>query len=133
MEVIIITVAILALVGYWIYTMSHPDQKDNDADDRLAGGPGKDPAKHPLAQFTKSSADSDKPWPYGEKLAEGKVHTNVIDYADIAIAQIKTPPVAKVTADNKAEAVTKAKKAPAKKTAAKPAVAKKAPTKKKSV
>ncbi len=130
MEVIIITVAILALVGYWIYTMSHPDQKDNDADDRLAGGPGKDPAKHPLAQFTKSSADSDKPWPYGEKLAEGKIHTKVIDYADIAIAQIKTPPVAEVTAENKAEAVAKVKKAPAKKTAAKPVAAKKPAVKK---
>ena len=132
MEVIIITVAILALVGYWIYTMSHPDQKDNDADDRLAGGPGKDPAKHPLAQFTKSSADSDKPWPYGEKLAEGKIHTKVIDYADIAIAQIKTPPVAEVTAGNKAAAVAKVKKAPAKKTADKKPAAKKAPAKKKS-
>jgi hypothetical protein len=108
--------------------MSHPDQKDNDADDRLAGGPGKDPSKHPLARFTKSSAESDKPWPYGEKLAEGKIHTKMIDYADIAIAQIKTPPVAEVTAENKAEAVAKVKKAPAKKTAA----AKKAPAKKSS-
>ncbi len=130
MEVIIITVAILALLGYWIYTMSQPDQKDNDADDRLAGGPGKDPDKHPLARFTKSSADSDKPWPYGEKLGEGKIHTKMIDYADIAIAQIKTPPVAEVTVENKAEAVAKVKKAPAKKTAAKPAAAKKSVVKK---
>jgi hypothetical protein len=47
------------------------------------------------------------------------------------------PTVADVTAENKAEAVAKAKKAPAKKTAAKPAAAKKpaakkAPAKKKS-
>ena len=130
MEIIIITVAILALVGYWIHTMSHPDQKDNDADDRLAGGPGKDPSKHPLAQF---NTGANKPWPYGEKVAEGKIHVKVIDYADIAIAQIKTPPVAEVTAENKAEAVAKVKKAPAKKTAAKPAAAKKAPAKKKSI
>jgi hypothetical protein len=136
MEVIIITVAILALVGYWIYTMSHPDQKDNDADDRLAGGPGKDPAKHPLAQFTKSSADSDKPWPYGEKLPEGKIHVKSADAAPGKSAEDRVeapaPTVAQATAENKAEAVAKSKKAPAKKTAAKPAVAKKAPAKKKS-
>jgi hypothetical protein len=40
--------------------------------------------------------------------------------------------VAEVTADNKAAAVAKVKKAPVKKTATKPAAAKKAPTKKKS-
>jgi hypothetical protein len=68
-----------------------------------------------LARFTKSSDESDKPWPYGEKLAEGKIHTKVIDYADIAIAQIKTPPVAEVTAENKQKAVAKAKKPAAKK------------------
>jgi hypothetical protein len=72
----------------------------------------------------------DKPWPYGEKLAEGKIHVKVIDYADIAIAQIKTPPVAEVTAENKAEAVAKAKKPAVKKTAAKPAAAKKPAVKK---
>jgi hypothetical protein len=143
MEVIIITVAILALVGYWIYTMSHPDQKDNDADDRLAGGPGKDPSKHPLARFTKSTAESDKPWPYGEKLAEGKIHTKVIDYADIAIAQLPDPkssayrvetpaPALAVDGHGDVHEVKPAKKAPAKKPAAKPVVAKKAPAKKKS-
>jgi hypothetical protein len=40
--------------------------------------------------------------------------------------------VAEVTADNKAAAVAKVKKAPVKKTATKPAAAKKAPAKKKS-
>ena len=169
MEVIIITVAILALLGYWIYTMSQPDQKDNDADDRLAGGPGKDPAKHPLARFTKSSADSDKPWPYGEKLAEGKIHVKSSDVAPGKSADDRveaTAPqcgcgrsptgfcvglhkltaeewavsdqnpnkasVAEVTADNKAAAVAKVKKSPAKKTADKKPAAKKAPAKKKS-
>jgi hypothetical protein len=43
------------------------------------------------------------------------------------------PTVADATAENKAEAVAKVKKAPAKKTAAKPAAAKKAPAKKKSI
>jgi hypothetical protein len=144
MEVIIITVAILALVGYWIYTMSHPDQKDNDADDRLAGGPGKDPSKHPLARFTKSSAESDKPWPYGEKVAEGKIHVKSADVAPGKSAEDRVeapaPTVADVTAENKAEAVAKVKKAPAKKqqfdkkpaAEKKPAAAKRTPAKKKS-
>jgi hypothetical protein len=134
MEVIIITVAILALVGYWIYTMSHPDQKDNDADDRLAGGPGKDPSKHPLAQF---NTGANKPWPYGEKVAEGKIHVKSADVAPGKSAEDRVetpaPTVADATAENKAEAVAKVKKAPAKKTAAKPAAAKKAPAKKKSI
>jgi hypothetical protein len=134
MEIIIITVAILALVGYWIYTMSHPDQKDNDADDRLAGGPGKDPSKHPLAQF---NTGADKPWPYGEKVAEGKIHVKSADVAPGKSAEDRVetpaPTVADATAENKAEAVAKVKKAPAKKTAAKPAAAKKAPAKKKSI
>jgi hypothetical protein len=43
------------------------------------------------------------------------------------------PTVADATAENKAEAVAKVKKAPAKKTAAKPAAAQKAPAKKKSI
>jgi hypothetical protein len=43
------------------------------------------------------------------------------------------PTVAEATADNKAAAVAKVKKAPAKKTAAKPVAAKKTPAKKKSV
>jgi hypothetical protein len=49
MEVIIITVAILALAGYWIYTMSRPDQKDNEA-------------------------KSERPWPYGKAVPAGKIH-----------------------------------------------------------
>jgi hypothetical protein len=134
MEIIIITVAILALVGYWIHTMSHPDQKDNDADDRLAGGPGKDPSKHPLAQF---NTGADKPWPYGEKVAEGKIHVKSADVAPGKSAEDRVetpaPTVADATAENKAEAVAKVKKAPAKKTAAKPAAAQKAPAKKKSI
>jgi hypothetical protein len=135
MEVIIITVAILALVGYWIYTMSHPDQKDNDADDRLAGGPGKDPAKHPLARFTKSSADSDKPWPYGEKLPEGKIHVKVSDVAPGKSAddRVEAPaPALAVDGHGDVHEVKPAKKAPAKKTTAKPAAAKKTPAKKSS-
>ena len=67
----------------------------------------------------------DKPWPYGEKLAEGKIHVKSSD-----VAPGKSP-------DDRVEAPAPvveqapAKKAPAKKTAAK-APAKKAPAKKSS-
>ena len=145
MEVIIITVAILALAGYWIYTMSQPDQKDNEA-------------------------NSERPWPYGKALPAGKIHVKPADVAPGKSADDRveaTAPqcgcgrsptgfcvglhkltaeewavsdqnpnrvsAAEVTAQNKQKAVAKAKKAPVKKTAAKPAVAKKAPAKKKSV
>ena len=144
MEVIIITVAILALAGYWIYTMSQPDQKDNEA-------------------------NSERPWPYGKALPAGKIHVKPADVAPGKSADDRvesTAPqcgcgrsptgfcvglhkltaeewavsdqnpnrvsAAEVTAQNKQKAVAKAKKAPVKKTAAKPAVAKKAPAKKKS-
>ena len=51
----------------------------------------------------------------------------------IEVKHTEAPTVAEVTAENKAQAVEQAKKAPAKKTAAKkPAAAKKAPAKKKS-
>jgi hypothetical protein len=79
----------------------------------------------------------EKPWPYGEKLAEGKIHVKSSDVAPGKSAddrvEAPAPTVTQATAENKAVAVAKAKKAPAKKTAAKPAVAKKAPVKKKSV
>ena len=71
----------------------------------------------------------DKPWPYGEKLPEGKIHVKVADVAPTAPTdsedRVETPaPVVEQTP---------AKKAPTKKTAAKPAAAKKTPVKKKSV
>ena len=109
---------------------------------------------------------NDKPWPYGEKVAEGKIHVKPADVAGSQNRVEATAPqcgcgrsptgfcvglhkltaeewaisdqnpnkasVADVTADNKAAAVAKVKKAPAKKTAAKPAAAKKTPAKKKS-
>ena len=111
----------------------------------------------------------DKPWPFGEKVAEGKIHVKPADVAPGKSADDRvetTAPqcgcgrsptgfcvglhkltaeewavsdqnpnkisVAEVTADNKAAAVAKVKKAPAKKTADKKPAAKKAPAKKKS-
>jgi hypothetical protein len=80
---------------------------------------------------------SDKPWPYGEKLPEGKIHVKSSDVAPGKSAddrvETPAPTVAEATAENKQKAVAKAKKAPAKKTAAKPVAAKRAPAKKKSV
>ena len=72
----------------------------------------------------------DKPWPYGEKVAEGKIHVKVADVANQVEAS--APTVADVTAENKAEAVAKIKKAPVKKEPVKKAAAK-APRKPKTV
>jgi hypothetical protein len=87
-----------------------------------------------LAQF---NTGADKTSPYGEKLPEGKIHVKTTDVAPGKSAddrvEAPAPTVADATAENKAEAVAKVKKAPAKKTAAKPAAAKKAPAKKKSI
>ena len=167
MEIIIFIAVVVGAVLLWNgYVKAKKADSDNAIDSWIPGGPGKDPAKHPLAQF---NTGADKPWPYGEKLPEGKIHVKVADVAPGKSADDRveaTAPqcgcgrsptgfcvglhkltaeewavndqnpnkasVADVTADNKAKAVAKAKKAPAKKTAAKPAAAKRAPAKKKS-
>ena len=77
----------------------------------------------------------DKPWPYGEKLPEGKIHVKVADVAPGKSAddRVEAPaPALAVDGHGDVHEVKPAKKAPAKKTAAKPAAAKKAPAKKKS-
>ena len=61
-----------------------------------------------------------------------KVETPPVDTADIAIAQLPDPSAAEVTANNKAVAVAKAKRAPAKKAPVKKAAAPKAPRKPKA-
>jgi hypothetical protein len=71
----------------------------------------------------------DKPWPYGEKVAEGKIHVKSSDVAPGKSADDRVEAPAPVVEP------APAKKSPAKKTAAKPAAktpAKKAPVKKKS-
>ena len=71
----------------------------------------------------------DKPWPYGEKVAEGKIHVKVADVAPGKSADDRVEAPAPVVEP------APAKKAPAKKTAAKPAAktpVKKASTKKSS-
>jgi len=61
-----------------------------------------------------------------------KVETPPVDTADIAIAQLPNPSAAEVTAENKAVAVAKAKRASAKKAPIKKAAAPKAPRKPKA-
>ena len=67
----------------------------------------------------------DKPWPYGEKVAEGKIHVKVADVAPGKSADDRVEAPAPVVEP------APAKKAPAKRAPAKPA-AKRAPAKKKS-
>ena len=67
----------------------------------------------------------DKPWPYGEKVAEGKIHVKTSDVAPGKSADDRIEAPAPVVEP------TPVKKAPAKKAPVKPA-AKRAPAKKKS-
>ena len=132
--IIFIAFVVLAVLLWNGYVRTKKTESDNAIDSWIPGGPGKDPSKHPLAQF---NTGADKPWPYGEKLPEGKIHVKTTDVAPGKSAddrvEAPAPTVADATAENKAEAVAKVKKAPAKKTAAKPAAAQKAPAKKKSI
>ena len=74
----------------------------------------------------------DKPWPYGEKIAEGKIHVKPADVAG-SENRVETPaPALAVDGHGDVHEVKPAKKAPAKKTADKKPAAKKTPAKKKS-
>lgn len=119
MEVIIIAVVLVGVALWWVNHVKTEKSKNDNALDTW---------QPPKAE--------DKPWPYGEKVAEGKIHVKPADVAPGKSAEDRVeapaPTVADVTAENKAEAVAKAKKPAAKKTAAKPVAAKKAPAKKKS-
>jgi len=77
----------------------------------------------------------DKPWPYGEKLSEGKIHGKSSDVAPGKSPddRVETPaPALAVDGHGDVHEVKPAKKPAAKKTAAKPAAAKKPPVKKSS-
>jgi hypothetical protein len=129
MEIIIFIAVVVGAALLWNgYVKAKKADSDDAIDKWIPGGPGKDPEQHPLAKF---NADADKPWPYGEKLPEGKIHVKTTDVAPGKSADDRVEAPAPV-----AEAKP-AKKAPVKKPAAKkPAVAKapakKAPAKKKS-
>lgn len=105
MEIIIVLV-VLGLAAYWVYDMS---QK-------------------------KKNTESDQPWPYGEKVAEGKIHVKPVEVAPGKSADDRVEATAPSVAAESVTTVVEnkpAKKAPAKKQQfdKKPAVAK-PPTKK---
>ena len=106
MEIIIILV-VLGLAAYWVYDTS---QK-------------------------KKNTESDQPWPYGDKVAEGKVHVKPADVAPGKSAEDRVEaPVPVVTNSTPADnvPVVETKKAPVKKRQfeKKPATPAKAATKK---
>ena len=110
MEIIIFIAVVVVLALLWIgYVKTKKAESDQTIDNW----------QPPKAE--------DKPWPYGEKVAEGKIHVKVADVAPGKSADDRVEAPAPVVEQ------APAKKAPAKKPAAKPAVAKKAPVKKKSV
>ena len=82
MELIIFIAFVVVATLLWSgYVKAKKADSDNAIDKWIPGGPGKNPDQHPLAQFNKSTADADKPWPYGEKLPEGKIHVKPADVA----------------------------------------------------
>ena len=132
MEIIIFIAVVVGAVLFWNgYVKTKKTESDDAIDKWIPGGPGKNPDQHPLAKF---NADADKPWPYGEKIAEGKIHVKPADVAPGKSADDRVEAPAPVVEQ------APAKKAAAKKPAAKkqqldkkPAVAKRAPAKKKSI
>ena len=117
MEIIIFVAVVVVAALLWSgYVKTKKADSDNAIDSWIPSGPGKNPDQHPLARFN-TPAEADKP-------------------ADVAGSEnrveVPAPTVADATAENKAAAVAKAKKAPAKKTADKKPAVKKAPAKKKS-
>jgi hypothetical protein len=76
--IIFIAFVVLAVLLWNGYVRTKKTESDNAIDSWIPGGPGKDPSKHPLAQF---NTGADKPWPYGEKVAEGKIHVKSADVA----------------------------------------------------
>jgi hypothetical protein len=136
MEVIIFVAVVVVAALLWNgYVRTKKTESDNAIDSW---------------QPPKQAVSTEKEWPFGEKLSEGKIHTKVADVA--SVTQLKTawieattptadsapvasassedrvetpaPTAADATAKNKAVAVAKAKRAPAKASAVKKAAAK---------
>jgi len=81
MELIIFIAVVVVAVLLWNGYVKTTKANSDDAIDRwIPGGPGKNPERHPLARFS-SNADADKPWPYGDKVGEGKIHVKSTDVA----------------------------------------------------
>ena len=123
MEIIIVVAVLVGVALWWGHHVKTEKSKiDNSLDN-----------------WTPPKAE-DKPWPYGEKLAEGKIHVKSADVAPGKSAEDRVeapaPVVTNSTPADNVPVAKPAKKTPAKKTATKPAaktLAKKAPAKKKSV
>jgi hypothetical protein len=119
MEVIILIVIVLVVAFLWTnYVKTEKSNTDSAIDSW---------------QPPKQVVSTEKEWPFGEKLPEGKIHVKPADLAvDSNQAAVSATTVAEVTAENKSKAAAKIKRAPAKKAAVKKVVAK-APRKPKSV
>jgi hypothetical protein len=79
MEFIIFIAVVVGAALLWNgYVRTKKTESDDAIDKWIPGGPGKNPDQHPLAQF---NTGADKPWPYGEKLPEGKIHVKTTDVA----------------------------------------------------
>jgi hypothetical protein len=108
MEIIIVIALLVGIALVWTNYLKKEKSKAESAIDAW--------------QPPKELVSKEEPWPFGEKLPEGKIHETVADVA----------PVLTVDGHGDVQEVKPVKKAAAKKTAAKPAAAKKAPAKKKS-
>ena len=146
MELIIfIAVVVVAALLWSGYVKTKKAESESKIDSWIPGGPGKNPDQHPLARFNTTdvapgkSAD-DRVEATAPQCGCGRsptgfcvgLHKLTAEEWAVSDQNPNKISVAEVTADNKAAAVAKVKKAPAKKTADKKPAVKKAPAKKKS-
>jgi hypothetical protein len=143
--IIFIAFVVLAVLLWNGYVRTKKAESDDAIDKWIPGGPGKNPDQHPLARFNTTdvapgkSAD-DRVEATAPQCGCGRsptgfcvgLHKLTAEEWAVSDQNPNKVSVAEVTADNKAAAVAKVKKAPAKKTADKKPAAKKAPAKKKS-
>ena len=143
--IIFIAFVVLAVLLWNGYVRTKKAESDQAIDKWIPGGPGKNPDQHPLARFNTTdvapgkSAD-DRVEATAPQCGCGRsptgfcvgLHKLTAEEWAVSDQNPNKASVAEVTADNKAAAVAKVKKAPAKKTADKKPAAKKAPAKKKS-
>jgi hypothetical protein len=143
--IIFIAFVVLAVLLWNGYVRTKKAESDDAIDKWIPGGPGKNPDQHPLARFNTTdvapgkSAD-DRVEATAPQCGCGRsptgfcvgLHKLTAEEWAVSDQNPNKASVADVTAGNKAAAVAKVKKAPAKKTADKKPAAKKAPAKKKS-
>jgi hypothetical protein len=143
--IIFIAFVVLAVLLWNGYVRTKKAESDDAIDKWIPGGPGKNPDQHPLARFNTTdvapgkSAD-DRVEATAPQCGCGRsptgfcvgLHKLTAEEWAVSDQNPNKVSVADVTAENKAAAVAKAKKAPAKKTADKKPAVKKAPAKKKS-